>query len=476
MKIHQDNGVSGRGARSWRALLASGAFAALALAACDTKSILTVPDPDVVDPASLEGVTALPNVLAAAIGDFGVAFGGSSGSEGQSQMSALLADELINAESFPTRIEVDQRNINPINATMLGLFRNIQNARATTEDAERRFESLDPKNASRPEVVALNAFSYVLLAENYCGAVPASVYDPTTGESKFGAPLSTAQMLAIASAKFDTAITLATAASNATALNLARIGKARTLVDQGNYAAAATAVASVPQSFRYIINHNENTGRQNNAIFVFAQNGRRFSIPDREGTNGLPFRSDGLGTSGDGRLAVRRNAAAGGNGFDNFTPLFVTAKFPNRSAPSPLAEATEARLIEAEAALARGDDATFLAKLNEARVAAPTYAVPPATAPAKPAPLTAADIALLSAAGKVDLLFKERAYGLFLTAHRLGDLRRLIRQYGRGSETVFPTGAYFKGGVYGKDVSFPVPFEEQNNPQFKTSACVTTTA
>lgn len=438
------------------------ATAALVLAGCNSKDLLTVPDVDVVKPAALSGKSALPSVLAAAIGDFQVAYGGSSTSEGQSQMSGLLADEFINAESFPTRIEVDQRNTNPINATMLTIFRDIEKARATSEAAERSYEALDAANSSRGEVVALNAFTYVLLAENYCSGVPASVID-ASGQPSYGSPLTTAQMLAIASAKFDTAITLATAAGNNTALNLARIGKGRTLVDQGNYAAAAAVVAPVPSTFRYIINHDENSGRQNNGIFSFAQNARRFSIPDREGTNGLPFRSDG---ATDGRLAVRRNSASGGNGFDNFTPLYVTAKYPNRSAPSPLAEASEARLIEAEAALAAGDDATFLTKLNQARAAAPTYAVPPATPPAQPAPLTAGDILLLTPEGKVNLLFKERAYDLFLTSHRLGDLRRLIRQYQRSAESVFPSGAYFKGGVYGTDVNFPVPFEEQNNPNF----------
>lgn len=445
------------------------ALAAVMFAGCNSKDLLTVPDVDVVKPASLSGKAALPNVLAAAIGDFQVAYGGSNGGapgegaqEGQAQMSGLLTDEFINAESFPTRIEVDQRNVNPINATMLTIFRGIQKARATSEAAERSYESLDATNASRAEAIALNGFTYVLLAENYCSGVPASVID-ASGQPAYGTPLTTTQMLAIASAKFDTAITLATAAGNNTALNLARIGKGRTLVDQGSYAAAAAAVAAVPAGFRYVINHDENSSRQNNGIFSFAQNARRFSIPDREGTNGLPFRSDG---ATDGRLAVRRNSSSGGNGFDNFTPLYVTAKYPNRSAPSPLAEESEARLIEAEAALAAGDDATFLAKLNAARAAAPTYAVPPALPPAKPAPLTLADIATLTPAGKVDLLFKERAYDLFLTSHRLGDLRRLVRQYGRDSETVFPTGAYFKGGVYGKDVNFPVPFEEQNNPNF----------
>jgi hypothetical protein len=76
----------------------------------------------------------------------------------------------------------------------------------------------------------------------------------------------------------------------------------------------------------------------------------------------------------------------------------------------------------------------------------------------------------------VDQLFKERAYWLFLTSHRLGDLRRLVTQYNRGTETVFPTGTYHKSGTYGTDVNSPVPQAEENNPNFKREACVVTKA
>jgi starch-binding outer membrane protein, SusD/RagB family len=60
---------------------------------------------------------------------------------------------------------------------------------------------------------------------------------------------------------------------------------------------------------------------------------------------------------------------------------------------------------------------------------------------------------------------------LFLTAHRLGDMRRLVRQYGRAIDTVYPTGNYSSNGrtgVYGNDTSFPIPIEEQNNPEYPT--------
>jgi hypothetical protein len=70
----------------------------------------------------------------------------------------------------------------------------------------------------------------------------------------------------------------------------------------------------------------------------------------------------------------------------------------------------------------------------------------------------------------VDLLFEERAYWLWLTGHRLGDLRRLIRQYGRTANQVFPVGAVPPGvaaNTYGSDVNFIIPADERNNPLFR---------
>lgn len=433
---------------------------ALVAAGCNIDNTLAVKTPDIVQLGALTTPDALPAVRAAVISDFQVAFGGSSGAEGQAQMSGLMADELFNAESFPTRIELDQRATQQENSTMLNIFRDIQRARETAEIGEQRFSTLDPTNADRPEIVALGGFTYVLLAENYCSGVPFSNVKPD-GSFQFGAPNTTNQVLDVAIAKFDTAITLATAAGNTTALNLAHVGRGRALLDKGDFAGAAAAVAAVPTTFVYDILHDENSGRQNNGIFSFAQSARRFSIPDREGGNGLPFRS--LGAT-DPRLAVRR----AGTGFDNVTPLFVTAKYQSRSSPTMLASGVEARLIEAEAALNGGDDVTLLAKLNEARAATPTYAVAPASPPPPPDPIAALPA---TKDAKIGLLFQERAIDLFLTAHRLGDLRRIIRQYGRGAETVFPTGPYPKGGVYGNEVTFPVPFEERNNPQFDPAAC-----
>ena len=51
---------------------------------------------------------------------------------------------------------------------------------------------------------------------------------------------------------------------------------------------------------------------------------------------------------------------------------------------------------------------------------------------------------------------------------RLGDLRRLIRQYGRTEDQVFPSGKFHKAGgaSYGTDVNLPVTDNERTNTNF----------
>jgi hypothetical protein len=68
---------------------------------------------------------------------------------------------------------------------------------------------------------------------------------------------------------------------------------------------------------------------------------------------------------------------------------------------------------------------------------------------------------------RVDLRFRKKAFRTFSRGQRLGDLRRLVRQYGRAPGDVFPMGTHYKGGTYGSDVNLPVPADEQNNPNFE---------
>jgi hypothetical protein len=466
----------GEGRRWIRPLLALALLVAFPVTGCN----LEVVDPDIITPDNLTGEAALPTIRAAALGDFSLAYSGSgadgsSGTEGIITSSALLADEYINSETFPTRVEIDRRATQITNGTLTGWFRTLSRARRSQEFAAGRYRALASDTTLQPglaEMLSLSGFTYLFFAENYCSGVPFSTANDD-GSLVFGPPLTTAQMLDTAEVRFRAALAAATALQSSIAqrtarIDLARIGLARSLLAQGDYAGAAAAVGGatpVPTTFVYLIGHSENSTRQNNGVHVANVVAERYAVADGEGGNGLRFR-----TQMDGRVPSGRFPSTD-VGFDNITPQIDQQRFGDRKAPNPLATGAEARLIEAEALLVAGDTVGALAIHNALRAAPPAYFAPVNETRAiavayGPLPaLTATDVT--NAGGAVNLLFKERAYWLWLSGHRLGDLRRLTHPpYNRGGETVFPTGAYFKGGIYGTDYNFPVPFDETNNPNF----------
>ncbi len=465
-----------------RATLAYLAAAGLAvgLVACNTDKILKVTDPDVALPGALQGISSLPTLRAGAIGNFGVAYNGdqSVSDEEQVDLSGLLADEFINTETYPTRIEIDQRAQQITNGSLLGTFFDLTRARASTEFAIRNFESLAKTagdSAGYPELLALNGLTYVFFAENYCGAVPVSTQNED-GSFTFGAPENTNTLLDSAISKANKALAVTGDPLTDDFKYLAQITKGRALLDEAKYAEAAAAVAGVPTTFQYVYQHSATTPRQNNGTWSLTVSVGRFGQADLEGGNGLPFQSDGdiqaRGPAADPRVAdTVANRGGKNKGFDGATVQWIQMKNPDRASSITVADGVEARLIEAEVALHGGDPLGALGILNALRSNTSLLALRGYPSNSLP-PLTLQ----VGTAAQVDQLFKERAYWLFLTSHRLGDLRRLIRQYGRSAESVFPTGAYFKGGNYGTDVNSPVPQQEQNNPLYVPGACHTNEA
>ena len=438
-------------------LAALTALAMLLATGCSTDEVLTVNDPDVVRPEAINDPAALPVYLTSAYAEVLAGYDGGV-YEGMINMSGLLSDEFIQTESFPTRFEVDTRNMLVGNSTLVNIFRELSRGRAAADRAAAKYVELEQPNViGRAEALLLSGFAYILFGENYCSGVPFSTLkaDQTI---EYGAPQTTQEVFEAAAAKFDTAITIASALSTtkaAAVVNAARVGRGRALVSLARFADAATAVATVPADFKFELQHSDNTARQNNGVWALSINGGRWGVAEKEGRTGLPFR-----TASDVRVASRPRSSNNGNGFDG-GPMFEAVKYPARTTSVILADGVEAELIKAEAQLRAGNVSGFLATLNALR--------------ANSAVLTArgytGSLAGLtdpgSEVGRQDLMFRERAYWLFLTAHRVGDMRRLIRQYGRGAETVFPTGAYSSNGrtsIYGTDTSFPIPVEELNNP------------
>jgi len=454
-------------------LIKLAACATVLLSGCDSKKILTVTDPDVAKPADLDNVGALPALRAGAIGAFGISYDGVASDEEQVQLSGSLSDELINTETFPTRIEFDQRAQTLGNTSLVGTFLDLNRARGLSQRSVagvQKFAKLAADSAGLPEVLSLGGLTYVLFAENYCGAVPLSVVNDD-GTFTFGAPLTRDQQLDSATSKFNQALAVTGAPLTAAFKQLAQVGKGRALLDKGDYANAALAVAGVSTTFQYNYQHSQTTTGQNNGTWSLTANVARYGVGGLKGVNGLPYQQDGnTKTVGfDPRVANTVRAANAGHGFDNGVPggelQYVQQKFTLRDSPITIADGVEARLIEAEAAL-QTDPVAALGILNALRSNAALLTLRGYAAGSLP-PLTLQ----ATTAAQVDQLFKERAYWLFLTSHRLGDMRRLIRQYGRAAESVFPTGPYFKGGTYGTDVNSPVPQREQNNPSYTPGSC-----
>jgi hypothetical protein len=415
-----------------------------ALALSTGCGLLDTDQPNIVEPDDVESEAGAEARRVGAISDFAFAQDGDGLVDGHIHLSGLMSDEFMLSTTPPTEQEIDQRRVFENNSTLLDLFHYMHRARAAAEDAAAALEQFRPDpavDAGIGEMLSLAGFTYTFFGESFCSGVPFSRLEGD--EIVYGAPQTTQQMFQTAVTRFDAALahpgTVAEESQEIT--YLASVGKGRALLDQGLFAEAAAAVSAVPSEFQYVTEHAESPLRLQNQIYTYSS-GWLWSVSDQEGGAGLPYR-----TADDPRVPYFDEESPG---LDNTTPQFTLLKYPDASASVVLADGIEARLIEAEALLQGGDLPGMTAILNDLRGASD---LDPVGQPG-------------SAAEAVDLLFSERGFWMFATGHRLGDMRRLIRQYGRSADEVFPTGTYIKGGSYGSDVNMPLPQQEGNNPNY----------
>lgn len=442
---------------------------AIPLSGCS--GLLDVDDPEVVLPETVNTPEGVPNLIFGALGDFQVAYSGGGLDDKFLSNTANFTDEMRSSDTFPTRTATDQRNQRPAavgnttDATYVSLHRARRSLINTARAVEEFFSATDTRIA---ELKALEGYTYVAFAEGFCSGIPFSDVD-ANGVRTDRPPIPTMAVFDSAIVRFNQA--LAIVPTN----RLAAVGKGRAHLNKGEFAAAAAAVAAVPTTFVYKIEHSANTSREQNPIYNLNISNRRYTVSDLEGTNGEPFRS-----ANDPRVPWRDQ---GRGGFLSSVRLFEIRTYDSFDSDVPLADGVQARLIEAEAALNANNPVLWLTILNNLRDSIPIlmplrYAqyeqklaashVTRATLPPLVDPVTPAE--------RVDLMFSERAFWLYVTGNRMGDMRRLVRPtseggYGRAQDTVFPTGTYHKGGTYSDDVAWPIPFDEENNPLYDPEGC-----
>jgi hypothetical protein len=386
-----------------------------------------------------------------------------------------LADEFKNSDFQNSRQDIDQRAMttnNPIigaGGTNPGAYAATQQARGFIRDAIAAMRQYLPaNNADIGELYVALGFAEMSLAENFCNGIPLG--STTAGAVTLGPPLTNAQVLDSARAHLDTALALVTGTDAASVFvrQSALVTKARILVDQGQFAAAAALVpaSAVPSAYQYAWTTSSASNADDLGIWSLNNSVARITVSDSfdivNGAtnvvrNALPFAS-----ANDPRVPVKHGSLVTPKvvAEDGTTPQYVQQIWTGRDDPIPMVSGIDARLIEAEARLQANDVAGMMTILNALRAA------PPKIGNFQPGAMAALPTPSGTAAARA-LLFRERAFWTFGRGQRLNDLRRLVRQYGLPQDQVFPVGVYFKGGVYGSDVNLPVPDNELINPAFK---------
>ena len=427
----------------------------IAVGACSHDQLLGVQTPDIISVDAAQSVAGAQTFRVSAIGNFARFIGGDLGGSsplGLNLTGGMLGDEIISARAGTE--PMDNRNINP-NSFPIDTWTQVGNTYTRIVRAITLLTKFPPASGLNDQLAELHAqegFVFTIVAEDYCSGVP--FWDGKEGTDLKTVTLSTTDMYTRAKAQFDSALALATAGSSTQYLAL--VGKARTLVDQNDYAGAAAITGPVPTSFVYNAQFSKLTTGMVNAIYDWMLGTRNFGASDKEGTNGLDYV-----TGRDARILIDPKTGRGQDG----TPTVTLNQYPGTDSPVPVATGIEARLIEAEAQLKAGD-AAWITTLNTLRTTPQKYGQVSTTATSL-APLVDPSPGQFSTPAQVDMLMRERAFWMYMTAHRLGDMRRLIRQYGRTQDKVFPSGSYFKGGTYGSDVTLVPAQQETNNPNWQ---------
>jgi hypothetical protein len=449
------------------------------LAGCNSKeTLLEAVDPDVIDPNDInssEGALALYN---GALGRLRQATAGSSvatGGEGSTWLfGGLLGDEWSTSSTFVQNDETDERSIQVSNSTVEGMFRDLARTRTSSTQAIRSMKEFrDTDVAKIAELYFARAFAEMQMANDFCNGIPLS--DGSTEEIAYDTPRTNAEVFAVAIASADSGLALVQNATDADGIKIRRsllVTKARALIGLNRQAdaAAVVTVAAVPTNFSYEVTFAVTSG--SNVLWNQPASSLRYAVGDSvEGNarnlfvkNAIPFLS-----AKDPRVPARYLLASNGKDTtksqDGKTFARVTSLWA-RLTSVPVVNGLDARLIEAEGKLKAGDIAGMMTIMNALR------ATPPKLGEIQPTAMAALPLPATQRAAE-DLYFREKAFWQYSRGHRLGDMRRLIRQYGRTQDQVFPVGEHYRGGTYGTDVNLPVPQAEENNPQLNSRpACI----
>jgi hypothetical protein len=433
--------IAGRLAR----LLPLGALALALGSATGCDNFLTAENPGAVEVDDLND-PAYANLIGS-----GPVFGFQDAFDDVAYWNGQLTDEIINLNGVNPFIEegqIDRRELYSdmtyINAF---LYAPMQRARFLAEDAVRRLTVILGDTVGRDlrvaRALAYGGQTYIALGEMEC-ATPIDRSVPKTWD----------EMMTAAVAKFDSAVTIATAAKayygtltpaqpNAilaadSVIAFARVGAARASLDKNDKAKAIQYASLVPTGFVFYAYYTDNTTGQRNRTY------ERLTLGNNGTLAGTPFEA----MASDPRVprsttpTARVGTPLSPSSYTSFNNTVTGAAFTALLAVR-IASYLEAQYIIAEA---QGPTAATLTFVNARRAAG------------LQAPVTLTGDALMAE------LRDQRARDFYLDNHRLGDLRRYKKYY---SVDLFPKGPYpgsTTGQTYNEAIDcWPLPTNEIND-------------
>jgi len=406
-----------------RTLVAVGAIAS---AGCS--DWLTVPDPTVIDVNALDPVTDAPLLAGSAQQNFAAAYGW------MIMYSSWFVGETDVAETFPTRNEFGRRDVVIQNGSLTTDVWNPLSQAAAEAYLVLNLDLPDPvKNVNYARAHAVLAYSYVMMAEQFC-----------VGTVLSGPELSTAAMLDSAIVHFTAGVDVggAVGTTEGTNLkNLSLVGRARAKLQKGDKAGAIADADLVPAGYNFnlvYVDDLANRTRMSNRMWQFTADRGSIAIapswrvPDPR----VPQR------------VAPANLQPQDSNYpaDRGVPYVIQDKYPTFASPIRLASKMEADYIKAEA---QGTSAQLA--LIQARRAAN----------GQPAYTGGTD-----AASVLTEFETQRGLEFFLEGKRLGDFRR------NPSSVLYvpvPGSTYWKPGFapVGNQTCFVLPDDEtDNNPNF----------
>src|SRR5688572_918117 len=434
-------GIAGRVAR----LTSLGALALALGTATGCENFLTAENPGAVEAEDLN------EAIYAGLIASGPIFGFQDANDDITYWNAQLTDELYNRAVFVEEGQIDRRELYSdmtyINAF---LYAPMQRARFLSEDAVNRLTVILTDTVGRDlrvaRALAYGGYTYITLGEMMC-TTPIDRSVPKTWD----------EMMTAAVAKFDSAITIATAAKTYlqtltpvtsaitsaiagtdSVKNFALVGAARASLNKNDKAKALTYAQQVPTDFVFRAYYSLNTTAQANRTWDRLTNGKNANL---------------LNTPFAAMTTDPRIPRIGGTTANAGTPLSPPSysTFSNTLAGADFAATSWMRI-------ASGLEAQYIiAEANGPTAATLTFVNTRRTAGQQTGTAATGDALMAE-------LRDQRSRDFYLDGHRLGDLRRYKRFY---QIDLFPKGAYpgsTSGAIYNEAIDcWPLPTSEIND-------------